>query len=180
MRRLVLASLLLTVTGCGAGISPELYAIVIDFFTLPDSCYLNNAQPSNVTVAAAPVLLRVQVWDGPSNTAVLELEEGIRSLEMGDAPTVALTGLMKGTRGTAGWTFAAETIQKSTQIGRTLTDTTKFELNFERSQTFKGTGGATSSRACSGTTCVGTQPSCSVSGVNLSGARLEVKYERPP
>jgi len=181
MRKLVLGSLLFAFTGCGAGVSPEIYAIVVDFFTLPDSCFTNNAQPSNVTVSAAPVLLQVQVWDGPDNTAVLELESGIRSIDMGDAPTVTLTGLMKGKRGTGPvWNFAAETVQKSTQVGRTLTDTTKLELNLERGNTFKGTGNISSSRVCSGSTCTGTQPSCAVSGVALSGTRLEVKYERAP
>lgn len=180
MRKLVLGSLLLAFTGCG-GVSPEVYAIVVDFFTLPDSCYMNNAQPSNVTVSAAPVLLQVQVWDGPDQTAVLELESGIRSIDMGDAPTVTLTGLMKGKKGTgATWNFAAETVAKSTQVGRTLTDTTKLELNIERNVTFKGTGNITSSRACSGSTCVGTQPSCAVTNVALSGTKLEVKYERAP
>jgi hypothetical protein len=181
MRTLVLGSLLLALTGCGGGVSPELYSIVVDFFTLPDGCYTNNAQPSNVTVTAAPVLLNVQVWDGPEQTAVLELEGGVRTIDMGDAPSVMLTGLMKGKRGTgATWNFLAETVQKSTQVGRTLTDSTKFELNLERNITFKGTGNLTSSRACSGSTCAGTQPSCTVSNVGLSGTRIDVKYERAP
>ncbi len=181
MRKLVLGSLVLAFSGCGAGVSPEVYAIVVDFFTLPDSCYTNNAQPSNVTVSAAPVLLNVQVWDGPDNTAVLELEGGIRSIDLGDAPTVTLTGLMKGKKGTgATWNFAAETVQKSTQVGRTLTDTSKLELNMDRANTFKGTANISSSRSCAGSTCVGTQPTCAVSGVALSGTRLQVAYERAP
>ncbi|MBE2254003.1 MAG: hypothetical protein IAE78_31030 [Myxococcus sp.] len=180
MRKLLLGSLLSVFSGCGAGVSPELYAVVVDFFTLPDSCYLNNAQPSNVRVTDAPSLLNIQVWDGPDNTALLELESGLRTIDMGDAPTVTLTGLMKGTRGTGTWNFSSETVLKSTQVGRTLTDTTRFELNFERGQTFKGTGALSSSRACSGSTCTGTQPSCSVGGVNISGTRLQVTYERAP
>lgn len=179
MRRLLLGSLVVAFSGCG-GVSPELYAVAVDFFTLPDSCYSNNAQPSNTRVTDAPSLLQVQVWDGPDQTALLELETGVRSIDMGDAPTVTLTGLMKGKRGTGGWIFSSETVNKSTQVGRTITDTTKFEMTFERGVTFKGTGAVSSNRTCAGSTCMGTQPSCAVSGIVLSGTRLEVKYERGP
>ena len=75
-KTLVLSALMLT--GCGP-ISPELYALVVDFFTLPDSCYSNAMQPSSGTVSDSPSLLQVQVWDGPDSTAVLEVEQGSRS-----------------------------------------------------------------------------------------------------
>lgn len=178
MRKLLIASMLFAFTGCG-GVSPEVYAVVVDFFTLPDSCYTNNAQPSNVTTNNAPSLLNIQVWDGPEQTAVLELESGLRTIDMGDAPTITLTGLMKGKRGTGGWIFSSQTVAKSTQIGRTLTDDTKLDLTFERGNTFKGTAALSSTRTCAGSTCMGTQPSCSVS-TPVSGTRLEVKYERAP
>lgn len=179
MRKLLMGSLLVGLTGC-AGAEPELYAVVVKFFTLPDNCYLNNAQPSNVTVADPPSLLNIQVWDGPDQTALLELESGLRTVDMGDAPTITLTGLMEGKRGTGGWNFVSQSSDKSTQVGRTITDDTKFEITFERGATFKGTVNLTSTRSCAGSTCMGTQPSCSVTGIPVSGTKIAVKYERAP
>ncbi|MBL8924207.1 MAG: hypothetical protein JNJ54_35465 [Myxococcaceae bacterium] len=180
MRNLLLASLVaLSTTGCN-GVEPELYALVLPFFTLPDNCYLNNAQPSNVTVQDSPSLLNVQVWDGPEQTAILEIESGLRTIDMGDAPNITLTGLLTGKRGTGGWTFTHQGSDKSTQVGRTITDDTKVEFTFERGQSFKGTAALSSTRSCAGSTCMGTQPSCNVSGINITGTRFAVKYERGP
>jgi hypothetical protein len=157
-----------------------LFRSVVDFFTLPDNCYLNNAQPSNVTTQAAPALLSIQVWDGPDQTAVMELESGLRSIDMGDAPTITLTGLLKGVKDANTWKFSAQNVAKSTQVGRTVTDDTKVDMTIERANTFKGTATLTSARSCSGSTCMGTQPTCTVSGIKLSGTRIDVKYERAP
>jgi hypothetical protein len=177
-------SLLLTaalLTGCGGGVTPELYALAVDYFTLPDSCYSNGMQPSSVVVSAPPGLLQVQVWDGPDNTAVLEVEQGGRSIDMGAAPNVAVGGLFKGTKGDKGWTFVSETVDRATVAGNTVTDTTKAEFTFDRgAQTFKGTAALTASRTCTGSACSGTNPACAVSGITLTGTRIAVDYQRAP
>lgn len=176
-------SLLLTavlLTGCGGGVTPELYALVVDYFTLPDSCYSNGMQPSSAVVSAPPGLLQVQVWDGPDNTAVLSVEEGGRSVDMGAAPNVAVGGLFKGTRGNNGWTFVSETVDRASVAGNTVTDTTRAEFVFDRGQTFKGTASLSSSRTCTGSACSGTNPACSVTGIKVDGTRLAVDYERAP
>lgn len=178
-KSLLLAAALLT--GCGGGVTPELYALVVDYFTLPDSCYSNGMQPSSAVVSAPPGLLQVQVWDGPENTAVLSIEEGGRSVDMGAAPNVPVGGLFKGTKGNNNaWTFVSETVDRATVAGNTVTDTTRAEFVIERGQTFKGTGALSSSRVCTGSACSGTNPTCSVTGLKLTGTRLAVDYERAP
>ncbi len=180
MRQSLLLSAML-LTGCGAGVSPELYALTVDFFTLPDSCYSNGMQPGSGPVSAPAALIQVQVWDGPDNTAVLEVEQGGRTVDMGAAPNVPVNGLFKGTRGTGGWTFVSERVDRATVAGNTVTDTTKAEFVFERGQqTFTGTAALSSSRACTGNQCPGTSPSCAVSGLKIGGTRLAVQYERAP
>lgn len=177
MRKLLLSSFV-AFSGCGAGVSPELYAVVVDFFTLPDSCFTNNAQPSNVTISGPPTSMTVQVWD-TAEGALLDVETP-RQFDMGDAANVAVGGPVKGKRGTGGWVFTTEASQKLTAGGQTLTTTTRAEFTFERGNTFKGTLALSSSRACSGTSCAAMQPSCTVSPITINGTRLVVNYERAP
>ncbi len=179
MRKAIFGLLLVGFSGCG-GTSPELYRLVVDFFALPDNCYLNNAQPSTTTTTTAPTVIQVQIWDGTDQTAILSIEGGGRSIDMGDAPNVTLGGLMKGKRGTGGWTYSAETISKATTVGQTLTSTGKVELTFDRTPTSKGTATISSSRGCAGSTCAGTQPSCSVANIAVSSTRIATDYERAP
>jgi hypothetical protein len=179
MRKLLLSSLV-ALSGCGGGVTPELYAMVIDFFTIPDNCYSNMAQPSNVVVTAQPVLVQGQVWDAPEQTAILEIEQGPATIDLGDAPSVGVRGLLRGKVAGNEWTFSGINSTKSTQIGRTVTDTSSIELTFVRGTTFKGTATLNSRRECSGSTCQGTQPSCTISGIPVNGTRLQVAYERAP
>jgi hypothetical protein len=179
MRKLLMLSLV-ALSGCGGGVTPELYAMVVDFFTIPDACYSNMAQPSNVVVTAQPALIQGQVWDGPEQTAILEIEQGPATIDMGDAPSVAVRGLLRGKVMNNEWTFSGANSTKSTQIGRTVTDSSSFELKFIRGTTFKGTATLTSKRECSGSTCTGTQPTCTITGIPVNGTRLQVNYERQP
>lgn len=179
MRTAILGSLLLGLSGCG-GVSPELYRLVVDFFTLPDNCYSNNAQPSATTTTTSPTVVQVQVWDGADQTAILSIEGGARSIDMGDAPNITLGGVMKGKKGTGGWIFSAETVTKATTVGQTVTNTGKVDLTFDRTPTSKGTLVLSSNRACAGSTCMGTQPSCTVSNVAVAGTRIATDYERAP
>ncbi|MCA2977189.1 MAG: hypothetical protein INH41_08780 [Myxococcaceae bacterium] len=179
MRLLPLLSLV-ALAGCGGGVTPELYAIAVDFFTLPDACFSNNAQPSAVTVTAQPQLFQVQVWDAAEQTAILEIVEGPASIDMGDAPSVPTRGLLKGKVMNGEWTFSGTNSTKTTLTGRTLSDTTSLELKFVRGTTFKGAAALSGRRECSGSTCSGTQPSCTVSTIPLNGTRLQVAYERAP
>lgn len=177
MRSLLASLCVFALSACGDGVAPELYAVVVDFFTLPDSCYLNNAQPSNVTASAAPTQLTFQVWDGPEGS-FLDIETA-RMIDMGDAPTIAVGGVLKGKKDNANFIYSSETVTRSTQVGRTVTNTGKIELSFPRQNQFKGTGTLQSSAACSGSTCQGMQPSCSVS-LAVTGTRLKVDYQRTP
>lgn len=179
MRKAILASLVMGLTGCG-GVSPELYRIVVDFFALPDNCYLNNAQPSATTTTTALTALQVQIWDGADQSAILSIEGGSRSIDMGDAPNITLGGVMKGKKGTGGWTYSAETISKATTVGQTLTSTGKVEVTFDRTPNSKGTITLSSSRGCAGSTCSGTQPSCAVSNIAIASTRIATDYERAP
>lgn len=174
----MLAALMLS--GCG-GATPEMYQLVVNYFTLPDSCYQSGMQPTTGVTVAPPELIQVQVWDGPDNTALLEVEEGGRSIDMGAAPNVAVGGLFKGAKADKGWTFVSEVEDRSTVAGNTVTDKTRAEFTFERgAQTFKGTAALTSSRTCTGSACSGTNPACAVSGITFTGTRLAVDYQRAP
>jgi hypothetical protein len=174
----MLAALLFS--GCG-GVTPEIYQLVVDFFTLPDSCYSNGMQPMSGLTTSPPDLMQVNVWDGPEGTSFLEVEQGGGSVDMGAAPNVNLGGVFTGKRTDKGVTFSSDTVSRATAVNTTITDTTHAEFTFERGGgTFKGTGALSSSRACTGTACTGTQPSCSVSGLNFRGSRIAVQFERAP
>lgn len=177
------SSLMLAVflTGCG-GTSPEVYQLFIETFSLPDSCYTSMMQPSSVTTAEQLTPVSVQVWDGPDNTAFLQVESGSISVDMGAAPNVSISGVFTGKKVDKGWTFSADNSVKQTQTpsGNVTTSSTHAEITFERTTTFKGTGQLSSSTNCVGTTCSGTNPSCQVSGLVLSGTRVAVQYERAP
>ena len=61
-----------------------------------------------------------------------------------------------------------------------ITTTTHAELTFDRGVTFKGTGSLNSSSNCVGSQCPGTNPSCTVSGLVITGTKIAVQYERAP
>lgn len=168
-------------TGCG-GTTPELYELIVDSFTLPDSCYSNGMQPSTVTTTSPPSNIQVQVWDGPDNTAFLQVESGGGSIDMGAAPNVSVDGIFTGKKVEKGWTFASDAVRKQTLPGNNvITTTTHAEFTFERSGgTFKGSGALSSSSNCVGNQCPGTNPSCTVAAINVRGTRIAVQYERAP
>jgi hypothetical protein len=170
----------LVFSGCG-GVTPEIYQLVVDFFTLPDSCYSNGMQPSSGFTSTPPDLLQVNVWDGPEGGAFLKVEQGGGTIDMGAAPNVSVSGIFTGKRTDKGWTFSSDAVSRANAANTTFTDTTHAEFTFERGGgTFKGTGALSSSRACTGSACTGTQPSCSVSGINFKGSRIAVDFERAP
>lgn len=172
--------LALALTGCG-GVSPEVYELVIDAFSLPDSCYSQGMQPATVTTTAPPGLIQVQVWDGPENSAFLQVETGGLSIDMGAAPNVDIGGIFTGKKVDKGWTFSSDLVRKQTLPGNNVvTTTTHAELTFDRGQLFKGTGLLSSSSNCVGAQCSGTNPSCSVPALVLNGTRVAVQYERAP
>lgn len=168
-------------SGCG-GTSPELYDVVIDYFTLPDSCYQSGQQPGTVATTQPPRLMQVQVWDGPENVTYLEVQGAGMSVDLGAAPNVAINGIFTGKKADkGGWTFNSDNVEKQTLPGNNvITTTTHAELTFERAGTFKGTAALSSSRNCVGNQCPGTNPSCGVGSIVISGTRLAVQYERAP
>lgn len=180
MRRLLLVALSVALAGCGGPITPELYALVVDYFRPPGSCYTDGMAPTDGVTQAAPSLIQVQVWDGPDNTAILEVQSGGASVGMGDAPNVSLNGVFKGTKGNDGWAFTAQRVVVNNAVNTTITDTTSGTFTFNRANTFTGTATLSSSRACMGTLCSGTQPSCTISGINVTGTRLAVDYQKAP
>ena len=172
--------LLMALSGCGAGVTPELYAIVVDYFTLPDTCYTSGMQPSTVATARPPELMQVQVWEGPEGVAYLEVEEGGAAVDMGAAPDVPVRGVFTGQKGEKGWTFNSDSATKQTLPGNNVvTATTHASLTFERASTFKGTGALNSASSCVGAQCPGTNPTCAVS-LSVTGTKLQVDYERAP
>lgn len=174
----MLAALMLS--GCG-GATPEMYQLVVNYFTLPDSCYQSGMQPTTGVTVAPPDLIQVQVWDGPDNTAYMQVESGGGTIDMGQAPNVSVSGIFTGKKADKGWTFTSDTTQKQTIIGNTVTNVTHAEFTFDRGPvTFKGTGALSSSSTCVGNQCPGTNPSCAVSGIVVQGTRIQTDYERAP
>jgi len=174
---LVLAMVL---SGCG-GTTPEVYQLLVDYFTLPDSCYTSMMQPSQVVTTAPPNAMSVQIWDGPDNTAFLQVESAGISIDMGAAPNVNIGGIFTGKKVDKGWTFSSDSVAKNTLPGNNVvTTTTHAEMTFERAVTFKGTGVLSSSSNCVGAQCPGTNPSCTVSGLVVTGTKVAVQYERAP
>lgn len=172
--------LALMLSGCG-GTSPEVYQLLVDYFTLPDSCYTSMMQPNSVVTTAQPVALGVQVWDGPDNTAFLQVETAPINVDMGAAPNVNISGIFTGKKVDKGWTFSSDNVSKQTLPGsNVVTTTTHAEMTFERNVTFKGTGVLSSSTNCVGSSCPGTNPSCSVPGVVITGTRVAIDYQRAP
>lgn len=173
--------LALVLSGCG-GTTPEVYQLLVDYFTLPDSCYTSMMQPSEVVTTAPPTAMTVQVWDGPENSAFMQVESGSISVDMGAAPNVNIGGIFTGKKADkGGWTFSSDVVSKDTLPGNNVvTTTTHAELTFERGVTFKGTGVLSSSRNCVGAQCPGTNPSCTVSGLVVTGTKVAVQYERAP
>lgn len=180
MRRLLLAAFSVALAGCGGPITPELYALVVDYFRPPASCYTDGMAPTDGVTTAPPQIIQVEVWDGPDDTAILEVQSGGGSVDMGDAPNVNLTGVFKGTKSSDGWAFATQRVTVNNAANTTITDTSGGTFTFNRGNTFKGTASLSSSRACMGTLCTGTQPSCTISGINVTGTRLAVDYQKAP
>ncbi len=178
--------LALVLSGCG-GTTPEVYQLLVDYFSLPDSCYSSMMQPGQVITTAPPTAMTVQIWDGPENTAFLQVESAPLMIEMGSAPDVTVGGIFTGKKVEKGWTFSSDLVRKNTNTlpisGNTVvtTITTHAELTFERALTFKGTGALNSSSNCVGAMgCPNTNPACSVSGLVISGTKVAVQYERAP
>ena len=172
--------LALILSGCG-GTTPEVYQLLVDYFTLPDSCYTSMMQPSTVVTSQPPSAMSVQIWDGPDNTASLQVESGTITIDMGAAPDVDVNGIFTGKKGDKGWTFSSDHVRKQTlPANNVVTTTTHAEMTFERGVTFKGTAVVSSSSNCVGTGCPGTNPSCSVSGIVLTGTKVAVQYQRAP
>lgn len=172
--------LALVLSGCG-GTTPEVYQLLVDYFTLPDSCYTSMMQPSTVVTSRPPTAMSVQVWEGPDNTASMQIESGTILIDMGAAPDVEVGGIFTGKKGDKGWVFTSDNARKQTlPANNVVTTTTHAEMTFERGVTFKGTAVLSSSSNCVGTGCPGTNPSCSVSGIVLTGTKVAVQYERAP
>ena len=179
--RNALMFLALAPTGCN-GTSPEVYSLVVSHFSLPDSCYTSGMQPSTVVTTTPPGLIQVSVYDGPDNTAFLDVEKGGGSIDMGAAPNVNVNGVFTGKKVDKGWQFASDSVTKQTLPGNNVvTATTHAEIVFERfANTFKGTVALSSSSNCVGNQCPGANPSCSVSAIDVQGTRIAVQYERAP
>jgi hypothetical protein len=137
-------------------------------------------QPADGPTAAPPHVFRAEVWDGPDGTAVLEIVDGALSVDMGNAPNVDVSGLFTGAFGPDGWVFTSYQVDVSTAGGATVTDTTSASLILRRESTFKGTAALSSSRTCTGTACPGMLPSCSATGIKLTGTRLAVDWQTSP
>ncbi len=179
--RTLLIAVATMLSGCGTGVSPELYDVVLDHFAQPDTCFTSGMQPNSLVISEPPSLMQVQVWEGPEDTAYLEIETGGGTVDLGDAPSAKLSGIFNGKKADKGWTFTSDSVEKQTVGGdNVVVDTTHVELTFERSRTFKGTGSIASSRTCTGNLCTGMNRSCAVSSLVLSGTRLEVEYQRAP
>lgn len=180
MRSLPPALLALALVGCGGPATPELYAVVIDHFRAPASCYDSGEQPKSGTTVAPPALIQVEVWDGPDDTAVLQVQSGTINADMGDAPNVSVGGVFKGTKGNDGWTFSSGRTSVIATGATTVTETAGATFSFPREPTFTGTATLTSARTCDGTGCPTKLPSCTISGISLSGTQLQVEYLKTP
>ena len=178
---LLLACLL---SGCN-GLSPETYSLVIEYAQPAASCFNNMMDPATIDTTVPPGLMQVQVWDGPEQTSYREVEEGGGIVDMGDAPAVTINGVFTGKKGDKGTTFTRDLVTKNTSgnaANPTVnTVTTHAEIVFERGGgTFVGTATISSSRSCTGMGCAMNQPTCSLSGIKVSGTRIAVDYERAP
>lgn len=172
--------LAVVLSGCN-GATPQIFDLVVDYFTLPDSCYTSGMQPSTSATTRPPAFMAVQIWDAPENTAYLQVEKGATTIDMGAAPNVPISGIFIGKKVEKGWTFTSDTVIKQTLAGpNTITDTIHAEITFDRVTTSKGSAAVSSSRNCVGNQCPGTNPSCSVSGIVVNATRVAVEFERAP
>ena len=178
-----LVTLAVVLSGCGGTVKPELYALVVNFFTVPDSCYEDNKQPASGVTAAPPARLTVEVFDGPDGTAYLDVAEGSQTIDMGDAPSVQVAGIFTGKKADSGWKFTADASGKQQLVfgNNVITSSTHAELTFPRGMpTFKGTGALSSAQTCAGSNCPDSLPSCNVSGLTFDGTRLDVEFLATP
>jgi hypothetical protein len=181
------ACLACVLMACGGGASPEVYAVSVDFFKVPDSCFANATPPPTVISAGSPTSAQLQVWDGPDGKAYMEIEQGGRNIDLGSAPDVALTGTLEGTTGPGGWVFTTlrTSVAKPPNGTTTTTENSKGTVTIERSSgPMKGTLKLESTRVCEGTGCAATfaaaNPPCTVDGIVIRGTRVAVSYQRPP
>lgn len=190
MKKLLVALALSSLSSCTAGVSPELYAVIVDFFRPAPSCYTNGMYPSNDVTAASPMSLRVEVYDWQNqsdNKVFLEIVSGGVTVDMGDARPVVLGGFFEGTKPQAGdqpITFtASRTVERQTgglTGTATLTDNTSASLSITRGRTIKGTLELKSATTCAGNCPTTAPPSCTISNINVRGTQLEVDYEQAP
>lgn len=189
MKKLIIALVAVTSSSCAGGVSPELYAVIVDFFRPAPSCYVSGMYPSNDVTAASPMSLRVEVYDWQNqsdNKVFLEIVSGGVTVDMGDARPVILGGLFEGTKAQSAdqpVTFAASRTVERQSGGitgtATYTDNTKATISITRGRTIKGTLQLESATSCTGN-CPGTIPSCTISNINVRGTQLEVDYQQAP
>ncbi|MEW5740540.1 MAG: hypothetical protein AB1938_16550 [Myxococcota bacterium] len=180
MRHALVLTLAAALSGCGIRpVNAELYALVVDFFRPPASCYSDGMQPTTGLMGDQPAVIKVQVWDGPEGKAFLEVVDGALAADMGDAPSVDFDGVFSGTKESTGWVFSAQRSSVANVGGTTVTSSTSATVTFWRDATFKGTAALSSLRTCTAA-CPGMAPSCTVSDIPVSGTRLAVDWEQAP
>lgn len=195
MQRIPLSSALVSVAvsmlslaGCAGGASPEIYAVAVDYFRPADSCYADARPPAQVTTASTQASAQLQVWDGPQNTAFLEIAQGAREIDMGTAPNVSFEGVLEGAREGSQHVFSATRSSVTTvppPLASKVTETTKLTLTFPRGGgPISGTMSLESSRTCEGSACLpnfaALNPPCNLSDIAFRGTRLAVEFERAP
>ena len=184
MRHALAVAAAVAVTGCGGGgISPELYALVLNTVTIPASCF--TVAPTDMVTKGPLGTTTVTVWDAPEGKAFLSPDTSL-SFDMGDAPTVSVSSAqaLEGVSSTNGWSFVAETdfsdVQNVLGGTRTVNSKTKLELIFPRAATGTGTLALSSSSSCTGAGCGTTMPTCAISGIPMRTSKLAVDFERTP
>jgi hypothetical protein len=191
MKKLIVVLAAISSSSCAAGVSPELYAVILDFFRPGTSCYSSGTFPSNDVTASSPQSLRVEIYDWSQqsdNKAFLEIVSGGVTVDMGDARPVILGGLFEGTRPASADQptafLATRTVERTVSVlgmvAATLTDVTSATLNLTRGRTFQGTLELKSSTTCVGSGCPANIPQCTISGINVRGTQLEVEYQQEP
>jgi hypothetical protein len=190
MKKLIVALAAVCTSSCAGGVTPELYAVIVDFFRPGTSCYANNMYPANDVSASSGGSFRVEVydWSDQGNQKVfLEIVSGGVTVDMGDARPVVLGGLFEGTRATGGdqpTTFvSSRTTERNVNVlGQTaaFVDNASATIAINRGRNVKGTLELKSTTTCTGTACPGTIPQCTIGGVQLRGTQLEVDYEQAP
>ena len=180
MKKLLMLPALLLFSCPSAEYEPETYQLVIDNVQLPASCFNNMMLPNTVVTMAPPTAVEVTVWDAPDGKAIMELDSAVqRTIDMGDAPSVVLSGVLPGSRSGSTWVYVSERTATNTQGGTTITDHTSAKNTVERGGLAKGLLDLSSSRTCTGGGC-NAMPSCALTGIPLVSTRLRVNYQKAP